>query len=420
MQKIIAILTFVIILNAGLPWGPDAEAGSGSEDVSQGEVIEDPTLENLTENRIVLKQEGPGWSSQRIVITPEMWIGEWGRGGGEVTVVLFGHLQGDGDEYLRGVAWMIPSMQVGNEGQVSDTDIFLDMRPSEWGLFITLFCSEGSVDTGFRCLDEPPLLEVAPIIGMPDGSEGSVELSYGLWAGEERHIEIMDRPPVVLEPKIEGNHAQGGTHIVFAEGDIDLTRGNIDVDTGPIANLAGLDIGEQYDVGFSTNLDAPGFLSVVFSGGGTSGALVDEDSEIATETSAWQIAWEHPGVMGMSTGVQPADPGYLRLVAEAEEGPVRMSHERDIFTHSPERMEMALWGYISGDLPGEYGWPWTDKLVTNLLSLQAPSSLPTGFNVETMVDLPTFENHHLGLGEYPLIDRTPAYAVPDADWTTGK
>lgn len=345
-----------------------SEPGNGSgvpEDAENASA--NLTRQQLEDGRIHLTQEGPGWQATRLVVTPDIWEGEWGDDGGGVSISLvLEPSMRSAEESLLGLGFRMPSsFEDGGEPWTTLSFYATNEQTPPLGFWISLSCS------GDGCKDAPPRLEFVFIHGT---AGGSANLSVGVPGEGEGPSEagIADREAIDWPTEHAGEHIAGGTHLsVEAAGSplsppvhLEWTAGAITVeDEAPTPRPAGVQAAAHHRMAAEAALPANGTTTARF------GALE------SVEATAWTAEWSMPSTTGAETGAwtragylsagfmplwaayQEHDAGDLSLLLErtssGKQGP-GIAGDQGIPLAA--RVVLGAWGFFDATLEEMYGW----------------------------------------------------------------
>jgi hypothetical protein len=377
MEARVAVAVAALAVAAGCIGIADEEPlDADAADAGEPPRLDEPSREALVEHRVPLEREGPGWTATRINVTPGMWnVDEWDDDGGSATITFLHHRTATDEPPVVGPAYLLGSAIESGSPWVN-----LNVNPVPAGENVTGSTTFYVSCSGGGCDDAPPRLEYVPLVGLQQpGSTASV--SVGLPEDPEGDLpeqaaSLDERPPARLEAPIEGEAVRGGTylHAVSPALDepLDVQVGDVDVDEDrPAPGPEEAHAGTQHAMAFDAELPRRGHANALLVG------------LMPAAATAWEAGWSLPATAGQRAGVYgeagPASAGTIPLLAlsvETEPGEATARLDRTIAgAQAPDeapgvlgilevkRIDAAIWGYLSGDLPGDYGWPWEDTEV---------------------------------------------------------
>lgn len=403
MEARIAVLLVIAMLTLGCVGqesnqeiGPasdngDADAASQS---GNGSLLPDHaenasanlTRDQLEDQRVHLTQEGAGWRATRLVVTPDLWDGDWDEEGGSVDISLaLEHRLQTANESLLGLGFMLPSsFEDGGEPWTSLTFFAMNEQAPPLGASFYTSCS------GEGCKDDPPRLEYVFIHGTRDGS---ANLSIGIPGEGEDPLAagIADREAIDWPTEHDGQHMDGGTHLSLqAAGTpisqplhMEWTAGAVTVDDeAPTPRPAGVQAAAHHRIGAEAGLPADGTTMGLF-------AALD-----SVEASIWDVEWAMPSTSGAETGIWaragPLSAGFgPGWAAYQEHGPGNLSLALERTTSGKQgpgiaadqgiplapRIVVGTWGFFDATLEEMYGWK-LDQFATSSSPLSSPADSP--------------------------------------------
>lgn len=396
MPRLAAIPLVVLLVSAGcLGLGEDlSEDASEARDGVQDTAALELTRESLTEQRIEIQQPEPGWSSRRVVITPDMWAGHWDRDGGRavvnMTVVV------DADEDAEPVIAMAARIEPPADVDI-DPVTLIQFAALEGGQPEAISASASTSCSGGACKDAPPRLEYAFFLGT---MKGAADLSLGLRGEASVDAErILAREPLAIGPDHTGEHVQAGTHLHLDTGgqapEMSWTAGQIDVTaSGGVEGPEGLQAARTHTVHATGDLPADGTLGGVFT-------AID-----AVEVTPWSLNYSLPAEAGQHHGltarVGPSAVGQTPIFAAQQltpAGPVSIQLDRTTTGKADPGLPMgaipgaadatlATWGWIDATLEELYGWTLTEQVSASGTQLPVePPGDAHGPDVEANLEL---------------------------------
>ncbi len=396
MPRLAAIALVVLLLSAGcLGLGEDlSEDATEARDGLQDGTALELTREALTEQRIEIQQPEPGWSSRRIVITPDMWAGHWDSDGGRAVVNMTVAIDADDDaEPVLGMAARIEPP--------ADVDIdpvsFIQFAALDGGQPEAISASASTSCSGEACKDTPPRLEYAFFLGTMDGA---ANLSMGLRGDASVDAErILARERLTVGPDHTGEHVQAGTHIHVDTGgqdpEMSWTAGHIDVtESGGVEGPEGLQAARTQTVHATGDLPADGTLAATFT-------ALD-----AIEVTPWSLNYTLPNAAGQHQGlaarVGPSTLGQTPIFLAQQltpDGAVSIQLDRTATGKADPGLPagtlpgavdatLATWGWIDATLEELYGWQLSEQLAAS--GTQLPPAPPDGadaLDIEASLEL---------------------------------